>query len=293
MAWNDVKCNVFFRSSLCLISWSSNDASALPMSESLPRSFQPIWLGNLPHDPEKLREGEHHLAIAIAKICEEMGEKVDAEDLRFRFHTKGASFNGKGLGFGFAWIPPATAEELVRRGKVACTTCVASVRESQGTPTPPVATPCSEEIGVVMAATFDAYDFFANVLDSLSAWRRLFEKAKITIDLRFSEKHELQGLGQMLQQPRSLLRRFPVTVVLWRPADLLNCSSSSVEFLLGAVSSSSGENALIFLQIRKSETEEEHHATAAFRSGLRDWIVIVGHSTEQLLTHFLNFVWTY
>ena len=72
--------------------------ASAPMSESLPRSFQPIWLGNLPHDPQKLREVEHHLAIAIAKICEEMGEKVDAEDLCFRFHTKGASFNGKGLG---------------------------------------------------------------------------------------------------------------------------------------------------------------------------------------------------
>ena len=152
---------------------------------------------------------------------------------------------------------------------------MASVRESRGTPTPPVARPYSEEIGVAMAATFGADDFFANVLDSLSAWRRLFEKAKITIDLRFSEKHELQDLGQMLQQPRSLLRRFPVTVVLWRPADFLNCSSSTVEFLLKAVSSSSGENALIFLQIKESETEEEHHATAAFRSGLRDWIEIV------------------
>ena len=51
-------------------------------------SFTPIWLGNLPHDPDKLVQAEKDLATVLAKACADMGEPVDAKDLSFRFHTK-------------------------------------------------------------------------------------------------------------------------------------------------------------------------------------------------------------
>ena len=51
-------------------------------------SFTSIWLGNLPHDPEKLIQAEKDLATVLAKACADLGEPVDAKDLSFRFHTK-------------------------------------------------------------------------------------------------------------------------------------------------------------------------------------------------------------
>jgi hypothetical protein len=100
---------------------------------------------------------------------------------------------------------------------------------------------------------------------ALSSWQQIFGEARVAIDLRISQKHGLSELGPLLKQRRSLLRRFPA-VILWRPSDLLG-AKKRVESLIAAARSA--DHVLIFMQVKESQTEEEHQATHDFQAGLR------------------------
>ena len=73
---------------------------------------------------------------------------------------------------------------------------------------------------------------FANVLDSLSAWRRLFENAKITIDASLQWEAWTARSWSNASTTSKPFAAFSSDCRIVETCRLLNCSSSSVEFLL-------------------------------------------------------------
>ncbi|CAJ1411197.1 unnamed protein product [Effrenium voratum] len=204
-----------------------------------------IWLGNLPHDPDKLKAAEVGLGAAIFGLC---GAKAD-----FRFHTRGGYSEGTGLGFGFARLPDDAARQLVGVGRLQYTledaTAEATVRASRGTN---LATASGEGhegcVTVDLAATFQVE---TDVVPLLSQWRDIFGTVRLEV--------QLASWQEVCQ------KRFGA--VLWRPRDLRPDDPSAI--LAAARTESSGERAIVFVQTEASEESEQNDAANALLVGLR------------------------
>ena len=220
----------------------------------------PIWLGNLPRDPENLQQAQKDLALAMVKISEELGSPIDVSEISFRFHTKGSSSNGKGLGFGFAWLPTEVAQRLIYLGQLPYGSACASVRESRGAKP---AKASGEQMHLAVGAT--CKDFCNDFLAAFDQWQDIFGAAELAINLHISDKNGLIELSQLLKQKKSLLRRFPAAI-LWRPSDVLGHVESLVKAAISA------EHLLILVQMEQSQTVEEHRAIHSLQAGLRNMV---------------------
>ena len=237
----------------------------------------PIWLGNLPHDPSLLQRAEKAIAASIVRISEELGEPIAAEVLRFRFHTKGLSSNGVGLGFGFAWVPELVAKHLIQVGRLHYDDSFAgfaSVRESRGNPSPPLTSTANEEIAAAIASTCAHTDLEGHLVSILSEWQTIFDQAAVHLSFCVSEKQGVLEVCRLLQGKRRLLRRLPLGVVLWRPQDLCHPGTNptkQISALVNAAKSAcSAGHKLIFLQIDPTEADEEKQVSQVLIDGLKD-----------------------
>ena len=191
----------------------------------------PLWLGALPHEPEALRDCE----VGLRRSLETLGEQLQvAFEPRFRFHTKGATCHGEGLGFGFLWLPESVAQQVLRRGGLEYGAGTAVVRRSRR-----VVAEGQGTVAVAVAASFQVG------FETLEQWQEIFQE--VQLDVRVSEKCGVEALCQLLRRKRSFLRRLPLGVVLWRLEDV---SSHSQRGLLEAARAARQEgHALIFLEM--------------------------------------------
>ncbi|CAK9043577.1 unnamed protein product [Durusdinium trenchii] len=242
-------------------------------------SFIPIWLGNLPHDPDQLKEAEKELAVAIAKVSVDLGVlDICPKDVCFRFHTKGSSSSGVGLGFGFAWVPRPVAQNLVQVGQLEYSDGngserFASVRESRGHPSRPAS--AKEEIAVAVVGTFASLE--VQLAELISQWQTVFDEANVHLNFRFSEKNGTSEICKLLQGKRHFLRRVPIGVVLWQPQDLCRACLSSAnpakevfDVINAAKSACSAGHVLMFLQIKECRSCDERQASDILKEGLQN-----------------------
>ncbi|CAJ1356070.1 unnamed protein product [Effrenium voratum] len=73
-----------------------------------------VFLGGLPHEPELLDDLELALREALIEFAAEWQPDATPADVRLRLHTSRRS-DCRGLGYGFAWLPPSAGAELLAR----------------------------------------------------------------------------------------------------------------------------------------------------------------------------------
>ena len=208
----------------------------------------PLWLGALPHGASALRQAEDGLRRSLEALGRQLG--VDVEP-RFRFHTKGATWDGDGLGFGFVWLPEPVAEQVLDVGRLDYGAGWAVVRRSRG-----AVAEGSGAVAVAVAGTFRVE------LETLEQWQEIFQQVRL--DVRVSEKVGVEALCQLLRRKRSFLRRLPLGVVLWRPEDIASAHQGLLE---AARAARQAGHALIFLEMAP---HGQGVAAESFMAGVRE-----------------------